>query len=191
MEELLAAPIGALLIFGLRIVDVSMAIVRMLMAVRGHRGVAALIGFVEVLVWLVAAGTALSHLDSVFHVVGYAGGFAVGNYVGVWLENRFALGINVVRAVCRSDDGAGGDVTHDTAEVLREAGYAVTEIGGRGRDQSVAIFDVVVPRRRVPALLDLLHEHEPSAFITVEEVRSMRGGYVRPGARKMPFLART
>lgn len=189
MDALFAAPVGALLIFGLRIIDVSMAMVRMIMAVRGYRGVAALIGFVEVLVWLFAAGAALQHLDSAFHVVGYAAGFAAGNYVGVWLENRFALGVNVVRAVCPAfEEGTGTPVI---AETLRDAGFAVTEIGGHGREQSVSILDIVVPRRRVPDVLETLGEHEPKAFITVEEVRSVRGGYVRPGGRKLPFLSRS
>ncbi|NBC18039.1 MAG: DUF2179 domain-containing protein [Bacteroidetes bacterium] len=190
MDVLFAAPIGALLIFGLRVVDVSMAIVRMIMAVRGYRALAAVIGFVEVLIWLFAAGAALQHLDSVYHVVGYAAGFAAGNYVGIWLENRFALGVNVVRAVCPAPTEANLEVRSPTADALREAGFAVTEIGGRGREQSVTILDVVVPRRRVNVVLDLVREHEPDAFVTVEEVRSMRGGYVRPGGRKMPFLAR-
>ena len=78
MDALLAAPIGALLIFLLRIVDVSMSIMRMILAVRGHRVAAASIGFFEVLIWLVAVGAALEHLDSWLHIVGYAAGFAAG-----------------------------------------------------------------------------------------------------------------
>lgn len=91
MDVLFAAPIGALLIFMLRIVDVSMATVRLIFIVRGARGLAAVIGFFEVLIWVVAAGHALQHLDSILHVVGYAGGFAAGSYVGVWLEGVFAM----------------------------------------------------------------------------------------------------
>lgn len=191
MDALFAAPIGALLIFGLRVIDVSMAIVRMIMAVRGYRMLASLIGFVEVLIWLFAAGAALQHLDSVFHVVGYAAGFAAGNFVGVWLENRFALGVNVVRAVCPVPADYQEQDASVTADTLRDAGYAVTEIGGHGREQSVSILDIVVPRRRVPVVLDMLGKYEPKAFITVEEVRAVRGGYVRPGGRKLPFLARS
>jgi uncharacterized protein YebE (UPF0316 family) len=190
MDALFAAPLGALLIFGLRIIDVSMAIVRMIMAVRGYRAWAALIGFVEVLIWLFAAGAALQHLDSVFHVVAYAAGFGAGNYLGIWLENRFALGVNVVRAVCPAEVDQIGGMPSGAADVLREAGYAVTEIGGKGREQTVSILDIVVPRRQVRDVLGLLHEQEPDAFVTVEEIRSMRGGFVRSGSRKMPFLSR-
>lgn len=190
MDVWLAAPIGALLIFLLRVVDVSMAMFRMILAVRGRRGTAAIIGFFEVLIWLVAVGQALSHLNSFFHVVAYAGGFAVGNYVGVSLEARFAIGVNVVRAICRvspKEGGASGG--RAAARALRSEGFAVTEIQGRGRESEVEILNVVVPRKRVPYVLSLIGKHDPEAFVSVEEVRSTRGGYIRPGGRKMPFLS--
>ncbi len=192
IDALLAAPIGALFIFFLRITDVSMAMMRMLLAVRGHRGKAALIGFFEVLIWLFAVGSTLQHLQSPLHVLAYAGGFATGNYVGVALEARFALGISVVRAVFQSsvpDGGAAAAIT------LREHGFAVTEMPGRGKDGEVEILNIVVQRRRVPDVLKLLRENDPSTFVTVEEVRTTHGGhlstYARPGGRKMPFLTRS
>ena len=189
MDALLAAPVGALLIFLLRILDVSMSIMRMLLAVRGHRGVAAVIGFLEVLLWLVAVGTALEHLDSWGHIVGYAGGFAAGNYVGVWLEGRFAMGTNVVRAVLPEvEHASGGTAGAAAAHALRESGYAVTEMHGRGRESAVEILNVVVPRKRVGEVMGIVRSHASKAFVTVEEVRSAHGGHMRPGGRKTPFL---
>ena len=189
MDALLAAPVGALLIFLLRILDVSMSIMRMLLAVRGHRGVAAVIGFFEVLLWLVAVGTALEHLDSWGHIGGYAGGFAAGNYVGVWLEGRFAMGTNVVRAVFpEADHASGRTLGVEAAHALRESGYAVTEMHGRGRESAVEILNIVVPRKRVGEVMGIVRSFTPAAFVTVEEVRSAHGGHVRPGGRKTPFL---
>ena len=189
MEAVLAAPIGAFLIFTLRILDVSMSIVRMILAVRGHRVVAAIIGFFEVLLWLFAVGTALHHLDSWFHIVGYAAGFATGNYVGVWLEGRFAMGINAVRAVFPQVELTGGiNNGPAAAHALRESGFAVTEMHGRGRESAVDILNVVVPRKQVADVMRIVQSYEPQAFVTVEEVRSTHGGYVRPGGRKFPYL---
>lgn len=194
MDALFAAPVGALLIFLLRLTDVSMSMVRMLLAVRGHRIPAACIGFFEVMIWLLAVGNALQHVDSPLHLVGYAAGFAAGNFVGVSLEARFALGTAVVRAVFRQGRAAERGVS--AAEHLRTNGYAVTEMPGRGREGAVDILDVVVRRRRVDDVLRLVREHDPEAFVTVEEVRSAHNGYhasvpfVRPGGRKMPFLTR-
>ena len=162
---------------------------RMILAVRGHRVVAAFIGFFEVLIWLVAVGKALEHLHSIIHVIGYAGGFAIGNYVGVWLEGRFALGVNVVRAVIRrpkGEDKAASAVR--AARLLRSEGFAVTEMEGRGLRSYVDILNVVAARRSVPHVIRIIREQDPATFLSVEEVRSVEGGYLRPGGRKLPFL---
>ena len=189
IDAWLDAPIGALIICLLRMTDVSMSMMRMILAVRGHRVIAAAIGFAEVLVWLIAVSTALEHLNSALHLVGYAGGFAIGNYVGVWLEGRFALGINVVHAVIRRlDDSTGTPRAMVAAERLRGDGFAVTDLEGRGLHSSVDILNVVVPRRNVPKVVSIIREQDPEAFMSVEEVRSVQGGYIRPGGRSMPFL---
>ena len=190
MEELLAAPIGALIIFGLRIVDVSMGTVRMILGVRGYRAQAAAIGFVEVLIWLIAVGAALQHLTSILHIVGYAGGFAAGNYAGIWLESRFALGTSVVRATFRELNGENVPPSHRTAEDLRDAGFAVTELTGQGREQPVQILDVVTKRKQVDDVIDIVQSHDASAFVTVEEVRATQGGYFRPAPRWSMWFGR-
>lgn len=182
MDALFAAPIGALLIFVLRIFDVSLSIMRTILAVRGRRELAALIGFFEVLIWVTAVGHALQHLDSWMHLTGYASGYAAGNYVGVWLEGRFAIGLNVVHAICRG--GALAGVGARAAAALRQDGYAVTETEGRGRESTVEILTLVVPRRRVPQVLRVLRSHDPEVFVSVEEVRTVEGGFMPPSGRR-------
>jgi len=123
--------------FALRIVDVSLGTVRMIVMVRGYRGMAALTGFLEVIISIVAIGSALDNLGSIYHVVGYAGGFAAGSYVGVVVEEYLALGQVVVRAIIPDEsDGR-------TARRLREEGYAVTELDGRGRDGPIDVLNTV------------------------------------------------
>lgn len=192
LDLLFAAPLGALLIFMLRVTDVSMAMMRMLLAVRGHRTVAATIGFVEVLIWLVAVGKTIEYMDSIVHVVGYAGGFAAGNYVGVWLEERFAVGTHVVHAVIRraSDEVSKAARAVDAARRLRAEGFAVTELEGLGLHSSVDILNVVVARRSARRVAGIIRESDSTAFLSIEEVRSVEGGYVPPAARKLPsFLS--
>lgn len=187
MEALLAAPIGALIIFGLRIIDVSMGTLRMILSMRGYRVQAASIGFFEILIWLFAVGAALQHLTSIFHVVGYAGGFAAGNFVGIWLEERFALGTNVVRAVYRQQETGENASAHRAAEALRDHGFAVTELEGHGRTRPVRILNVVTERKHVDRVIELMRDTDTDAFVTVEEVRATRGGYFRPAARRFPL----
>jgi len=189
VDAIFALPIGALLIFSLRVIDVSMSTIRMILVVRGRRELAAAIGFVEVLIWITAVGQALQHVNSPLHLIGYAGGFATGNYVGVWLEERLALGLSVLHAVTRLDskDGTAGE-SMLLADRLRDAGYAVTHIEGQGRDGNVGLLKIVVPRRRVHAVHELLRDYDPDVFVTTEEVLATRGGYMQLAGRKMPAL---
>ncbi|MCZ7666925.1 MAG: DUF5698 domain-containing protein [Chloroflexi bacterium] len=98
---------GMLLIFCLRILDVSMGTIRTIMVVRGLRKWAVLIGFVEVTIWVVAISQVISNLNNLWNVLAYSGGFAAGTFVGMHLENRLALG-NVQYRCCFPEE-RGGD----------------------------------------------------------------------------------
>jgi uncharacterized protein YebE (UPF0316 family) len=164
-----ASPWGALLIFCLRIVDVSCDTMRVIFAIRGKRVIAASLGFVQALVWIVAVGNAVKHLDSPLHVLGYAGGYAMGTYVGITLEQAIAYGVATIRVVSR---GAGIEI----AEALRAHGHGVTEFPGFGRDGSVEILNSVIQRRHVSEVLKIVTDLDENAFVTVEEPKVLRGG---------------
>lgn len=171
VDALFASPIGALAIFALRIVDVSCDTMRVIFAIRGKRGIAALLGFVQALVWIFAVGNAVKHLDSLLHVFGYAGGYALGTFVGVTIERTIAYGVATVRVVSKY---SGVEI----AEALRTAGYAVTEFPGFGRDGAVEILNSVVQRSHIDDVLRLIEKWDRSAFVTVEEPKVLRGGSV-------------
>ena len=179
---LFALPWGPVLIFGLRIVDVSLDTMRVLSMVRGHRGAAAVLGFFQALIWILAVGNAIKHLDSFWHVLGYAGGFAAGTLAGITIERALAYGLATVRIVSRH-----GGV--EIAEALRERGFGVTEIPGFGRDGGVEIVDSVVQRQHLDEVTDIVERWDPGAFVTVEEPRILRGGSVaaRRKVMNVPF----
>jgi uncharacterized protein YebE (UPF0316 family) len=106
MEQLLTGPVGPLLIFLLRVVDVSLATLRLISAVRGRKLLAASVGFVEILIWIVVVGTMVRNLNSPTLVLAYAGGFAAGTWVGMTIEEKLALGLAEVQVVERWDPEA-------------------------------------------------------------------------------------
>lgn len=171
VDALFASPWGALVIFGLRIVDVSCDTMRVIFAIRGKRGIAALLGFVQALVWIFAVGNAVKHLDSILHVLGYSAGYGTGTYVGVSLEQMIAYGVATIRIVSQK---AGVEI----AEALRARGFGVTEFPGFGRDGAVEILNSVVQRSHLPEVLTIITERDPDAFVTVEEPKILRGGMV-------------
>lgn len=171
LNALFASPYGALLIFCLRIIDVSCDTMRVLFAIRGKRPIAGLLGFVQALVWIFAVGSAVKHLDSWLHIIGYAAGYATGTMVGITIERAVAYGLSTVRIVSQH-----GGV--EIAEALRERGYGVTEIAGYGRAGRVEIVNSVVQRAHLDEVLGIVDRWDPAAFVTVDEPKILRGGSI-------------
>ncbi len=177
VQDLLASPYGPLFIFFLRITDVSMGTVRVVLIVRNNKLLVPIIGFFEVLVWVFAVGAVVQHLTSPLHLLGYAGGFATGNVVGLMIEERLAIGVSTVQTIVQS----GGEAL---AADLRGQGFAVTEMAARGRQGEVFHLYSAIPRRRVHAYLDAVDELAPDAFVIVEEPRAVRRGWMFPSRKK-------
>jgi uncharacterized protein YebE (UPF0316 family) len=173
MIELFAGPWGPFIIFLLRIIDVSLATLRILLTMRDQRTLVPLIGVFEALVWVLAVGTAIQNLNSPIHILGYAGGFAGGTVVGLWIEGKLALGLATIRIISR--DAEKGEAM---ADALRERGYGVTEFAGEGRSGKVQVIYMIVKRRQAPVVIREVEVMDKDAFITVEEPRAIRRGWV-------------
>lgn len=170
-----------LLIFSARIVDVSIGTIRMIMVIAGHRIASALLGFVEVAVWVLAVAGALKHLErQPLAIVGYAGGFAVGTLVGMTIENHIALGFRVIRVINPRP-------ALDLAGELRGSGFTATRIDGHDRHGPVEIVFIPARRRSVPSILDRIAAIVPDAFVSVERAERISGfagaGATAPGSR--------
>jgi uncharacterized protein YebE (UPF0316 family) len=176
IEALFAGPYGPFVIFSMRIVDVSLSTVRILLAVRGFKTMVPVIGFFEVLIWVFAVGNAIRYLDSGWHLLGYAAGFSTGTVVGMLIEERLAIGYATIRIVSRY-----GGV--ELADALRGLGFGVTEFAGQGRDGRVEIVYTVCLRRDIPRVTGEVEQWDPQAFVTVEEPRDIRWGWMHTGGR--------
>lgn len=164
------AILGGLVIFCLRLTDVTLGTLRILMTVRGRKLPAALIGFVEVTIFVVAISQVVRNATNFWSVLGYASGFAAGTVVGMTIEDRLALGFTVVRIIS-------ADLENRIAEALRALGYGVTEMTGQGLRGAVEILEVVVQRHDLPVVLQTIDEVDSRAFVTVEETRRVYRGY--------------
>lgn len=164
-----------LLIFAARLVDVSLGTVRIILVARGHRKVAPLVGFVEILAWLVALSQVMQHLDRPINYLAFAGGFAAGTYVGMWVEGRLALGLVAMRIIATDD-------ASELIEALRRAHVGVTSVAARGIKGRVRLVFTVIRRKELRRVQELVRELQPKAFVSVSDVRSASEGYL-PGER--------
>jgi uncharacterized protein YebE (UPF0316 family) len=167
-----AAWLAGLTIFALRVCDMTCDTLRMLFVVRGRKAIAWGLGFTQSIIFVVAITSVLSHMNNPLNVVGYAAGFATGNVVGMWIEERLAIGHVKISIVTQRLGTA-------LSEVLRQAGFAVTEIPARGRDGSVSMLSVSVLRKDVDRVQAIVHAKDPEAFVIAEDVRPLRRGFWR------------
>ncbi|NQU62688.1 MAG: DUF2179 domain-containing protein [SAR324 cluster bacterium] len=157
------------LIFFARVADVSLGTFRTIVVFRGRKFLAAFIGFFEIIIWLIAAGQVLTNLDKWYLALAYAGGFAVGNYVGMWIEGRFAIGNELIRCISFHRD--------ILAEKLRMQGFkAVSFDGDMGEGKPVELLLIVEKRRNIPSLIRLIKELDQSAVYSVSDVKSVYEG---------------
>jgi uncharacterized protein YebE (UPF0316 family) len=167
--QLYAWVILPLLIFVARVADVTLGTLRIIFVSRGKRRLAPILGFFEVLIWIVAIGQLVQNLSSVTSYLGYAAGFAAGNYVGMLIEDRLAIGTQVVRAIIA---GNGEEVIHH----LHDAGFGVTGVDGQGATGPVKLIYAVVKRKHIKEVMRIIHNVHPKAFVTIEDVRSSEEG---------------
>lgn len=163
-----------LLIFGARLLDVPIGTVRMLMVLSGYRLVSACLGFFEVIVWVIAVGKAIEHLDSVAALVAYGAGFATGTLLGMHIEQKLAIGWRVIRII-----NPRPELT--LADRLRRHGLNATRVdghgggGGLGREGPVEMVFLAVKRRIVPDVMEKVASIAPDAFVSVERAERVSG----------------
>ena len=160
----------ALMIFCLRITDMSLDTLRLLFVVRGRKGISWTLGFFEAAVYIVAITRVLSNLNNPLTILGYAAGFATGNVVGMLIEERLAIG-HIQLSIVSSARGVA------LAQALREAGFAVTEVPARGKDGMLHLLSMSVLRKDVPHVEQIVHDVAEDAFVTSADVRPVRRGF--------------
>ncbi|HHW03252.1 MAG TPA: DUF2179 domain-containing protein [Thermoanaerobacterales bacterium] len=161
---------GYLFIFCARVVDVSLATIRTLMIVRGNRLQAAMIGFFEVIVYITALNRVVGGLNNPANLMAYALGFATGNYVGSFIEEKLAIGLITVQIITRNSA---------MVESIRQKGFGVTVLEGMGKEGSRQVLMVSLSRKALPFLLELIEQEDKSAFVTVMDTKVTRGGYFK------------
>lgn len=160
-----------LLIFFARTTDVALGTVRIILVSRGQKKVAPLVGFFEILVWLVALSQVLAHLDRPVNYVAFAAGFAAGTWVGMWVEEKLALGLVAVRVIATSDAA-------DLIAALKEARFGVTSVAARGLQGRVRLIYSIIRRKDVPRALEMIRAIQPKAFVSTSDVRTASEGFL-------------
>jgi uncharacterized protein YebE (UPF0316 family) len=173
----------AAVIFLLRVFNNTLSTVRLILITRQRRLLATTLAFIESMIFVLVFANIISDLSNWLNMVAYAGGFAVGGYIGMAVEQRFITSFMTVNIITH-------DSGHEIALALRAQGYGVTEAFGEGREGMVTMLRSVVVQRDVPKTLKIVREVSPAAFIALEELRGVQHGWLRRpggGSKQFPF----
>ncbi|MDR0836517.1 MAG: DUF5698 domain-containing protein [Tannerella sp.] len=172
-----------IVIFCGRICDVTLGTLRIIFVSKGERYKAPIVGFFEVFIWVVIISQIFTHANSLLHYVSYAAGYAAGNYVGILVENKLALGYILFRIYAKNNG-------HILIQELSNKGFGSTFIRGEGVISEVDIIETVVSRKSYRTVIDIIKKFDPKTFYLVEDIRTKQkgifamtsaGGFPRPG----------
>nr|WP_319265723.1 DUF2179 domain-containing protein [uncultured Draconibacterium sp.] len=157
------------LIFFSRVMDVTIGTIRIVMVSKGHKLWAPILGFFEILIWLIAISKIFQNLDNWFCYVAYAAGFACGNYVGLRIEEKLAVGIVKIQIITRKN-------AEKLINNLKDAGYGITHHEAKGSTESVSIIYSIINRIEIKKVEEIVKASNPKAFYSVEDVKFVKEG---------------
>ena len=169
-----------LIIFFARICDVSLGTLRIVFVSGGKKLIAPILGFFEVLIWVVVISEIFKNVGSMVGYVAYAGGYAAGNYIGMMIEERIAIGTQLIKVFSAKD------VT-PLQHSLNETGFGTTIVDGDGSAGKVKILYTVINRKTAGQAKKILSEFDPQIFYVIEDVRSVRSGIFPQTKHDKPF----
>ncbi len=172
-----------LMIMFARICDVTIGTFRIILVSRGERLYASLAGFVEVFIWVVAVSQVLTNFGGLINYIAYAAGFAIGNYIGITLEKRLAMGMVVMRVISNKP-------ADELIEHLKQEYHGVTSIAARGMSGEVRLVLSVVKRKDIPYFLKIVKNYNPKAYVSVEDVRHLSETYLPPRTKSRKKINR-
>lgn len=161
--------IGAGIIFLSRVLDVSIGTFRVQMIVRRKKLTAGVLGFFEVLIFILIVSKVIQDIGNWLNVIAYCGGFSIGNMVGIYISEKISKEIISVGIISKSK-------WQEIEEKLREEGFGVTRNVGYGKDGEVQVLRLICERNYFPKVRDTSLEYDRKAFITSYLITGKYGG---------------
>ncbi|MBW3467642.1 DUF2179 domain-containing protein [Arthrospiribacter ruber] len=153
-----------LLIFMARVTDVSINTLRIMFVLNGKKNVAPILGFFEAMIWLLAIGQIFQNINNPMSYIAYAGGFAMGTYVGMTIEEKLALGRVLVRVITPTP-------MPELIEYMKEKNFRFTNVGAEGRYGKVNLLFTVMKREDLKEYVSKVKKLNDKAFYTIESVK--------------------
>ena len=158
-----------IIIFFSRVCDVSLGTIRHVFISKGFRTIVPLLGFFEVLIWIIVVAQVMKNLNNIACYLAWASGFATGTYVGLYIEERLALGLQVIRIITNQN-------CDELIEALKHDNHGVTIVDAQGAIGPVKMIFTIIKRTNVRAVSKLITKYNPTAFYSIEDIKNANMG---------------
>ena len=158
------------LIFLARISDVTVGTLRIVMVSKGQKLIAPALGFFEVVIWLITMSKIIQNIDNWVAYVAYGLGFATGNYIGLIIEEKLAVGIVQLQIITRKS-------ADNLIAKLKAGGYGITYHEAKGANENVAVIYSIIKRNEIQKVIDIIATYNPNAFYSIEDVKFINKGF--------------
>lgn len=176
MAEFLAGNdiIVYIIIFLGKIAEVSLDTIRIVMINRCEKLKGAVLGFFVVLIWIFIVSSIITNLsENYFKCFLYALAYAIGNYVGITIEEKLAIGLSSIQIIVSMDIG------EELAQYMRTEGFGLTVLDGHGYNNDKKVLILHIPRKKSEEAIKKIKSKVPEAVIILSDVKRLHGGYIR------------
>lgn len=175
-QEIFQWVILPILIFLARICDQTIGTLRLVFLSKGFKILAPILGFFEVIIWILAVGQILKHMDNFLCYIAYGGGFATGNYIGLIVEERLSIGNVIIRIITKND-------AFELIADLQRHNFGTTIVNAEGSRGEVKIIFSIIKRTDSKKYISIINSYDPSIFYSIEDVKSVKEGIFRQNSQ--------
>lgn len=158
-----------ILIFLARITDVTFGTFRIVMVSKGQKYIAPILGFFEVLIWIIVISKIMQNIDNWICIVAYASGFATGNFIGLLIEEKVAMGVVKIQIITAKP-------AQELISALTSSGYGITHHEAKGATGNVSILYSIINRQEIDKVVNMIYSFNPNAFYSIEDVKFVNKG---------------
>lgn len=185
MDEIIHSPLFTwvvipALIFIARVMDVSIGTLRLIFISKGFKVLAPILGFFEVIIWLLAISQIMQHLDNIMCYIAYGLGFAAGNYIGIVIDEKISIGNVIIRVFPKEN-------TQGLIDHLREHSFGLTAVDVEGKSGKYKMLFSIIKRKDAKEYIGIVNRFNPNVFYTVEDIKAVGEGFFRGSRQISPF----
>ncbi|MFI3307373.1 MAG: DUF2179 domain-containing protein [Mycoplasmatota bacterium] len=163
-------------IFLSKILEIALGTIRLIYVANGKKIIGAILQFIISIVWISVTGVVIVDIATdPLKIFFYAFGSLIGSYLGSYLEEKLAVGSNMLMSIV--DESLGEVIVN----CIREHGYAVTVIDGQGKEKGRKILMIMVSRKQRRDIVSMIKNIDKNAMIISENATTIVGGYTSNG----------